>query len=500
MSGIVCFTVGEIYSKIVKAPVSAWPVIHSVCRARPEGYRFMPKYKSGQWDGYIRLIKGQDTIPTGLLRLVRDTLADQDIGCSYKYEGVREIKYAIPYSSLQSCLDGVELRDYQADAVTALLSAERGIAKMATNAGKTVVFAALIKILGNRNALIIVQSKELLYQTSGRLAEYLGRPVGVIGDSHRDRTDICVATIQTLNSMRGKLGRLTFHNIFSRNRVLVVDECHHVANNKTFDILMDIPGWYRYGSSGTPLDRGALNDLKLIACTGPVQVDVTNAQLIEAKWSAKPIIYVHNVPYSTDTWDADYQTAYSLCIVDNEARNLLVRTLALQEVGSGTVLIIVNRIRHGADIADMLGTVATFVNGNSPIEERMDVLRRMADGERFVVVATPIFDEGVDVPALDTIILACGGKSHIKLLQRIGRGLRKKSGDNILRVHDFLDGGNEYLLEHSEERVRVYKAEGFQVEYATKKGGPGATTSIGLSSRGGVRVPRVYRGSRIPVS
>ena len=133
-----------------------------------------------------------------------------------------------------------------------------------------------------------------------------------------------------------------------------------------------------------------------------------------------------------------------------------------------SVLIIVTRIGHGKALTEKLlykGTMAFFVQGASTIKERQKSLSILAHGLPQAIVATPIFDEGVDVPALDVIILACGGKSHIKLLQRIGRGLRRKDGDNILHVYDFLDDTNKYLLNHSEERIDVYRKEAFQVEY-----------------------------------
>jgi superfamily II DNA or RNA helicase len=103
-----------------------------------------------------------------------------------------------------------------------------------------------------------------------------------------------------------------------------------------------------------------------------------------------------------------------------------------------------------------------FVSGSDATEDRNLVIDCMRDGEPGTYIATPIFDEGIDVPAVDTIILAAAGKSHVKLLQRIGRGLRKKEGDNILIVHDFLDDTNSYLLEHSQERVDTYARQKFE--------------------------------------
>lgn len=462
------FTIGDVYTR-VSAPANILAKIKTICKARPDGFQYIPKYRSGSWDGYISLMQSLRYMPTGLLPDAARALQADGIKCLYdssKIVSIQPIEDAIA-----TCLFGITLRDYQVEAVETLLQHGRGIAKMATNSGKTAVFAALIMLLECRDSIIVVQSKDLLYQTQERLASYLGRDVGLVGDSHRDDTDVCVATIQTLMSMRNRMGRVQFKDSLSDNRILVVDECHHVAHNETFDVLMDVPGWHRFGMSGTPLDRGALNDLKLIACTGPVRTEITNQDLIQAEWSAKPIIhmmdYEQEASPEDDYWESSYAEAYKTCIVENDGRNRAIVDLAKSEVDrKHSVLIIVTRIEHGHRLMRMMNSSvpAAFVNGSSPVTVRQEALRRL-DSTACVVIATNIFDEGVDIPALDAVVLACGGLSHIKLLQRIGRGLRSKDGDNVVHIYDMLDGCNKYLIEHVDKRLDVYEQEGFKVEY-----------------------------------
>lgn len=463
----VTIQVGEIYSTISSAQPSVFTEIRDICRARPEGYIFMPKFRDGVWDGYISLMHGIKTFPTGLLSYITDHLFDKGFYVHLDEHNVRKVQLDIIDVPTDICYPTI-LRDYQVDTTETLLKAERGVARMATNAGKTVVFAAIIKLLGNKDAVIVVHSKDLLYQTRDRLAEYLSRPVGLIGDGYRDKDDIVVATIQTLHSLRGRGIRLS--KTFSENKIVVVDECHIVSNNTIFDDIMLIPGWYRYGFSGTPLDRGRLNDLKLIASTGALAVDVNNAQLIEEEWSAKPIILVHDVQ-CTEDWKLNYFDAYNLQVIESFERNNQVCDIAMSEVSKGSVLIIVNQIRHGQILYELLKDEvdATFVTGSSSVPQRKAVLESLGRGDHIVAIATPIFDEGVDIPALDALILACAGKSHIKLLQRIGRGLRRKRRENIVRIHDFMDSGNKYLLKHTEERNKVYKREGFEVVFVEKE-------------------------------
>ena len=70
-----------------------------------------------------------------------------------------------------------------------------------------------------------------------------------------------------------------------------------------------------------------------------------------------------------------------------------------------------------------------------------------------------IFDEGVDIPEVNVLIIAAGGKSEVKTIQRIGRGLRKKKVGGVL-VFDFKDA-SKFLDRHSIDRIKVYQKEGF---------------------------------------
>jgi superfamily II DNA or RNA helicase len=101
------------------------------------------------------------------------------------------------------------------------------------------------------------------------------------------------------------------------------------------------------------------------------------------------------------------------------------------------------------------------VNG----EDRQHLIKRLDKKEILCIVATPVFDEGADIPHLKVVLLAGGGKSPIKIIQRIGRGMRRKTeGENEVEIYDFLDTGNRYTKKHSVLRRRLYKQEEFDTE------------------------------------
>lgn len=441
---------GDVYS-VVKTPQAA-PIIAEVCRARPDGFMFMDRYKKGYWDGYISLMEGMNKFPTGLLPLVERELEKR--GHKILFLNLPEVT-DIPQVHDDDFLDGITLRKYQLEAVNKLLFIRRGVAKMATNSGKTACISAIIKAVGEK-ALVVVHTKDLLHQTSEKISIRTGESVGKVGDGIWEPRKITVGMIQTLNN---RVDTEDFH-FFDDNKLLVVDECHHVSSDQMMDVLQELPGSYRFGFSGTPLKYDVLADMKLVAMTGEVVVDISNEYLIEKGYSAEPIVHVHIIEDLREIiWKLDYHDAYKLCIVENEERNRKIADIATSS--DGVVLVLVTRIEHGNILEDLIDG-AVFVNGSDASDKRKRVLDEMRSGKGGVYIATQIFDEGVDVPSVDTVIIAAGGKSHIKLLQRIGRGIRAKEGENILHVHDFIDDTNKYLLSHSDERISIYGQEGFE--------------------------------------
>jgi len=445
--------VGDIYSFVEepkKHPV-ALATIRQVCRARPKGYRFMPGFKAHRWDGYVSLMKGFANFPTGLLDDIRKALDDADITYELVVDDMR-----MGYKTIRKdVLQGIVLRDYQYNAIQKLGLCGRGVAKMATNSGKTEVMAGLIAGYGFPKTVVLLHRKELLYQTQDRFQERLGRKVGIIGDGVLEPADITICMIQTLSMKWDTIGYM-----FLDNELLMVDECQHTSSNQMMDVIFKMPGHYRFGFSGTPLKYDVLSDMKLIAATGPIRVDIGNMELIELGYSAKPIVTIHTIPKDTrENYKLGYVGAVSELLVNNGYRNYIVRDMAMK--AGGVVLILVNMIEHGKNLQNIIPT-SIFVTGSDTTEYRKMVLDSMR-GNSGIFIATPIFDEGIDVPAVSTLILAGGGESHVRLLQRIGRGLRQKEGDNVLYIHDFLDNHNKHLKRHSLARLEVYRGEGFDV-------------------------------------
>ena len=156
------------------------------------------------------------------------------------------------------------------------------------------------------------------------------------------------------------------------------------------------------------------------------------------------------------------------------------RCRLIAEIAKGTseswnvpTLILVQWTEHGRNIKRALreiGVRAEFISGSAPTTKRRDVMHAMDDGRLNCVIATTIFDEGVNVPAIGALILAGGGKARHKVIQRIGRGLRVVEGKDYLAVFDIWDShGDKYLVKHARQRLRAVKDAGYKQETLTSK-------------------------------
>jgi superfamily II DNA or RNA helicase len=133
------------------------------------------------------------------------------------------------------------------------------------------------------------------------------------------------------------------------------------------------------------------------------------------------------------------------------------------------VLILVEYVNHGKMIKKLITTQnpdlsVVFSHGSMNAEFRNTSLDNLRNNKIDVFIATSILDEGVDVENINVLIYARGMESPRKLLQGIGRGLRKKKDDSVLLFYDFLDMSCRYLIKHSLSRYKTIKSQGFEVK------------------------------------
>ena len=285
------------------------------------------------------------------------------------------------------------------------------------------------------------------------------------------------------------------HNYVVDHGVLV-SNCHHMKAPTHQAVFEKSKAVYRFGLSGTVPAENTYDGWLVRQNIGDVVFNISNKELIEQGVSAEPMIYMikhqHCVDYeklrteirAEDTaknktyaspWkekEEVHKRVFSKVvqqqIVRNVVRNQVVVDKVCGEYRDKQVLIVVDFIEQGRLLADMLGAkkdesdTMDFIHGEA--ESRMGSLLAFRKGTLRVLISSSIIDEGIDISRIQLLVLAGGKKSKRQILQRIGRGLRRKVGENLVHILDFFDFDGKYLAAHSKERLKLYNAEGFHVE------------------------------------
>lgn len=469
--------VRNIKTKAIKIKKKEKKALSKALAYHVPNYRFMPHYKSGAWDGKKRFFhKGNKTFLTGLLPFVLK-LADKK-GFKIKLIDKREI----PEIKRKNYKVGKKLlRPYQKKEFSKVLRTSlgifpdttlywpRGIIKHPTRSGKTYFASGIIRAI-DQPTLFIVGRLDLLDQTRDDFATALRmkkKEIGIIGDQKVRLKKFTVATVQTLWSRRGNSAMQDFLDSI---QVLIIDECHHVSNGQYHKIVERCPAPYRFGLSGTPLSRGDLGDIMLVGDTGEIISELKRKKLEKDGWLSTATVYLIDMATPKLKPRLPYQAAYHRGIVKNDNRNEVILEEAEEawRKRKEHVLILVRYLPHGRELLRRLRNKsinAVFLKGSSSLKKRRKFVKKVQNSKKpLIIIATSIFDEGRTLPDIRTLILAGGGASRIKLVQRIGRGVNlKSSGENTVRVIDFIDRTHKFLEEHSLERIAACKQEGFKI-------------------------------------
>jgi len=427
-----------------------------------EGARFSNAYKKGLWDGRKHLFNKQSgSFPTGLLSTVCAVLQDYEIDYEIIDHRIEPNPLGRTFELKDVKMDGKY--SYQLDACQTMVDKKQGIIKIATNGGKTVISCAVTNYL-KLNTLFIVTTRELLYQVRREFIQKLDvteQEVGIVGDGHWDLGGW--VTIATLDTLESRIDTQECIDFLASIDVLFIDEAHHVGSETWYSVSTLCPAFYRYGLSGTPLDRTDGANLRLIAATGDVIVDITNKYLVDIGVSARAHIIFDKISTPPIEKKATYTQAYKQGVVENDALSAKVIewVQVFNELGLST-LVLVEKIKHGNILDNKLWTETNgvfiphqFIYGKETTEVRSAALEDFRNRTLPVLISSTILDEGIDVPAIDALICAGSRKSTIRTLQRLGRGLR---GDKLIVV-EFSNFTHDYLLKHSLVRYNDYKNE-----------------------------------------
>lgn len=364
--------------------------------------------------------------------------------------------------------DPYALYYYQKDLLKTAISNGRGVCILGTGGGKTLVCASLVQSYYDNavdkrtfKALIIVPTIDLVDQTFRDFTEYgvnfsFAKWKGGIDPDLGASVIICNAAILCSRFKNESSRWVKFVDL------LLVDEVHGLSNaNKITDIVSNIVTTHKYGFTGT-LPEDQLTRWNIIGAIGPVLYEKSSAELRVEGYLTNASVRRVEIAYKTspakekedpylDELDFIYNNAY---------RNNVIKSIC--KGYKKNILILVNHIAHGEELMKVLSDLdrkVYFIRGSTLIGERQRIVREMEATEGIITIAiSKIFSTGINVKNLHMVIFASGGKSFIRTVQTIGRGLRKHASKIMFNIIDICDVLH-YGKDHSAKRMLIYDKE-----------------------------------------
>ena len=413
------------------------------------------------WDGMWHPFNvGNGSFPTGLLSRVIKIIPTAIVNDARVRPGVAKLN--------PNVLSGITLEPLQQEAIKVALEKVNGIIGIGMGGGKTEIGISIAAHVGGL-CVWFTHKKDLLRETAERILLRTGQRPALIGDGCWDSIEknhkFVIVMPQTVQNDMD-----LFESQVQDATVFVADEVHRTgAANKWFKIAQAVPAYFRIGLTGTPTGLGdEVREMRLEAATGPVLIRRKSSEMADLGRVVPCQVIYHRVVNRMVMPGTDYREARRILIEENPERNAMVVELAIESAKQGkSCLIICDTIKHARLISEVLKGEeirSRLITGKNNSGYRKEAKRDLKSGALEVIIATTLFDEGIDLPELEVVIIAAGGKSAPRFIQRCGRAIRNSPGKEKATIHDFFDTGSRYLVRHSVARIAACRAEGFEVK------------------------------------
>ena len=454
------------------------------------GYKFMPAYKNRMWDGKIRLYDSRKkTLYCGLTKYLSEFCDSRGYTLNYQkskqYGTLDQLLRVDPkalLSEITLSVNGgvITPRDYQLDALSVMLSRQRSLLLSPTASGKSlIIYLGIRNYLRefNKKVLVIVPTTSLVEQLYADFGDYSGTDTWSHEDtchriySGREKFGIEKRVIITTWQSIHKLGPEWFQDF----GMVVGDEAHNFKAKSLTSILEKCTEAHiRVGTTGT-LDGTQTHQLVLEGLFGPVYRVTTTKDLIDSNDLAQLDIDILLLKYKEEICremaSKKYQEEIDF-IVRYDPRNRFISNLALDQDGN-TLILFQYVEKHGKPLHDILKNKVDdnrklfYVSGETDVDTR-EQIRAITEKESNanIVASIGTFSTGINIRNLHNIIFASPSKSQIRVLQSIGRGLRKSEDGRNTKVYDIADdlhwkSNKNYTLQHAAERIKIYSKERF---------------------------------------
>lgn len=454
-----------------------------------DGYMFNPRYKARVWDGKIRFFSiNTGLLPAGLVpTLEKFCIANKldfknDLSSDYETEYNEAEFQEICEEALKA--SGMKMRDYQEAACKLALQKKIGILQCCTSSGKSMIIYNMIRNMLTykriKKILLIVPNVSLVEQMHSDFKEYgwtdEDKTVELLyaAKDPTFKTPVLISTWQSLQKLTP--------DFFEDVDAVIVDECHNSKAQVINSILKQcINSEYRIGTTGT-LPTGAADLLTITGVLGNVLYTITSKELIDRGILTNMIVAGIVVKYPIDfilkNKGRNYQEEVKL-VENYENRTKALEMIFRHTPDEHNVLLLCNHLDHVKKTAYWLkvnypNRNVKVISGSVSAAEREDIRKKLESEDGTVIVATyGTCSTGINMPKLHEVILYANSKSKIKVLQSLGRGLRKHNSKKRVILYDIVDDMSyclrtrvirNYLYQHWKEREKYYKEQEFSVK------------------------------------
>ncbi len=435
------------------------------------GARYLPSVRLGRWNGKVSYFSLAGSTFINLLDRVIPVL--EDFGYDIELEDLRTYSNTFNFTQVSTDTFGdkvwpkghpkagqqVELRDYQIEIINNFLNNPQSLQEIATGAGKTLMTAALSKSVEQYGrSIVIVPNKSLVTQTEEDYVN-LGLDVGVyFGDRKEFGKTHTICTWQSLNNLlkNTKAGEadIPIGEFIEDVVCIMVDEVHMAKADALKTLLTGVFSHVpiRWGLTGT-IPKAEFEKTSLLVSLGPVIGKLAASELQERGVLAQ--CHVNIVQLKDHAEFTNYQSELKH-LLENQKRLDKIADLVDKIKDTGNTLILVDRVNAGKELINRLpGSV--FISGETKITERKEEYDEVATSSEKIIVATyGVAAVGINIPRIFNLVLIEPGKSFVRVIQSIGRGIRKAEDKDHVEIWD-ITSDCKFAKRHLTQRKTYYK-------------------------------------------
>jgi superfamily II DNA or RNA helicase len=436
------------------------------------GARYLPAVRLGRWDGKVSYFQLGGSTYVNLLPEIIPILEkfnydielddQRDYSTTFEFEKVTEQTFSHIAWGPGHPLEGqpMQLRDYQVEIINNFLENPQCIQEIATGAGKTVITAALSNAVAPYGrTIVIVPNKSLVTQTEKDYVN-MQQDVGVyFGDRKEWGRQHTICTWQSLNVLlkntKNSVGDVTIGEFLEDVVCVIVDEVHMAKADALKSLLTGVMARIplRWGLTGTiPKEPYEFQALK--CSLGPVINQLSASELQDRGVLAQ--CHVNVVQLVDHAEFSNYQSELKFLLEEPDRLKTMAQLIA-QVNATGNTLVLVDRVAAGHALVDLLGDQAVFVSGATKAKDRQDEYDEVATSTGKIIVATyGVAAVGINLPRIFNLVLVEPGKSFVRVIQSIGRGIRKAEDKDHVQIWD-VTSTCKFAKRHLTKRKQFYR-------------------------------------------